>query len=92
MSTAFEITGLVLSLGALGLFSVLSLLSTRYFPIMSGALFVLTAVISMFAGCNHYDSFVNSAGLGIGLALILYSYMCFGAGIYAQVKRVIGGN
>jgi len=69
------------------LFTVLAALASKYFPKLASPLFVIAAPISMFAGCNIYDNYVTNVGLGVGLALILYSFVCFVFAIIMQFRR-----
>jgi len=72
------------------MFSFLALLSTRYFPMLSPVLFLITAPVAMFTGCHWYNAFVTPEGLAIGLALIFYSYICFSFAIITLFRRATG--
>ena len=70
-----------------GLFTLLAVLATRYVHRLASPLFLLAAPVSMYAGCNLHDNYVTNVGMGIGLALILYSFVCFIFAIITQFRR-----
>lgn len=69
------------------LFTILAALAAKFIPKLASPLFLLAAPVSMYAGCNLYDNYVTNAGMGIGLALILYSFVCFIFAIATQFRR-----
>lgn len=69
------------------LFTILAALAAKFIPILASPLFLLAAPISMYAGCNLYDNYVSNVGMGVGLALILYSFVCFIFAIITQFRR-----
>lgn len=66
-----EVMHLILAMIAIVGFSVLAY--WRPFA----PLFIIMAAISMVTGLAWYDIYTNGMGLGISIALIVYSFLCF---------------